>query len=115
METALSGGRVLTVEPDHHHCWMSHKTGKDNQLWRLEDNGCLRSKHHQDRCLGLETHTTGGGVYLQEDEGIPSQQWWFVQQVRTTLHRITRSAINILLLQGSHDYGYLVNQVNERH
>ena len=65
---------------------MSHKTGKDNQLWRLEDSGCLRSKQHEDRCLGLETHTTGGGVYLQEDEGIPSQQWWFVQQVRTTLH-----------------------------
>ena len=64
---------------------MAHQTGKDNQLWRLEDSGCLRSKQHQDRCLGLETHTTGGGVYLQEDEGIPSQQWWFVQQVRTTL------------------------------
>ena len=95
METALSGGRVLTVEPDHHHCWMSHQTGKDNQLWRLEASGCLRSKQHQDRCLGLETHTTGGGVYLQEDEGIPSQQWWFVKQVRTTLPGIIRSVIDM--------------------
>ena len=85
VETALSGGRVLTVEPDQHHCWMSHKTGQGTQLWRLEDNGCLRSRHHKDMCLGLETHTTGGGVYLQKDEGLPSQQWWFVQQVRMAL------------------------------
>ena len=61
---------------------MSHKTGKGTQLWRLEDNGCLRSRHHKDMCLGLETHTTGGGVYLQKDEGLPSQHWWFVKQVK---------------------------------
>jgi len=75
VETALEGGRVLTVEPDNHHCWMAHKQDKDGQLWRLEDNGCLRNKAHMDRCLGLETHTTGGGVYLQVEEGIDSQRW----------------------------------------
>ena len=87
METALEGGRVLTTEPDQHHCWMQHKHSDvpDYQLWRLEANGCLRNKKHMDKCLGLETHTTGGGVYLQADEGLPSQQWWFVQQARTTL------------------------------
>jgi len=36
VETALEGGRVLTVEPDQHHCWMAHKQGKDTQMWRLE-------------------------------------------------------------------------------
>jgi len=75
VETALEGGRVLTVEPDQHHCWMAHKQGKDYQMWRLEAGGCLRNKEHMDRCLGLETHTTGGGVYLQVDEGIDSQKW----------------------------------------
>ena len=75
VETALEGGRVLTVEPDQHHCWMSHKTGKDGQLWRLEYDGCLRNKAHMDKCLGLETHTTGGGVYLQVEQGIDSQRW----------------------------------------
>jgi len=44
-------------------------------MWRLEAGGCLRNKEHMDRCLGLETHTTGGGVYLQVDEGIDSQKW----------------------------------------
>jgi len=75
VETALEGGRVLTVEPDQHHCWMAHKQGKDTQMWRLEAGGCLRNKGHMDRCLGLETHTTGGGVYLQVDEDIDSQKW----------------------------------------
>ena len=75
VETALEGGRVLTVEPDNRHCWMAHKQNNDMQMWRLEDNGCLRNKAHMARCLGLESHTNGGQVYLQIDEGIDSQKW----------------------------------------
>jgi len=44
-------------------------------MWRLEHDGCLRNKAHMDRCLGLETHTTGGGVVLQPEQGIDSQRW----------------------------------------
>ena len=73
------------MEPDHHHTWMSHKSGHDYQLWRLEANGCLRSKKYEDKCLGLETHSNGGQPYLQDDEGLPSQQWWFVPYVRRTI------------------------------
>ena len=39
VETALEGGRVLTVEPDQHHCWMAHKQGMnviDFIKWELE-------------------------------------------------------------------------------
>ena len=46
-------------------------------MWRLEHDGCLRNKAHRDRCLGLETHTTGGGVVLQPEQGIDSQRWKF--------------------------------------
>jgi len=75
VETFLEGERVLTVQPDGRHVWMSHKQGKDKQMWRLEHDGCLRNKAHMDRCLGLETHTTGGGVVLQPEQGIDSQRW----------------------------------------
>merc|ERR1712117_235603 len=87
VETALEGGRVLTVEPDNHHCWMAHKQGKDGQLWRIEHDGCLRNKAHMDRCLGLETHTTGGGVYLQVDEGIDSQKWKYENKYLVNLSK----------------------------
>ena len=76
IETMLEGGRVLTVEPDKHHVWMHGKTGNDNQMWRLEDNGCLRNKAHMDRCLGTVEHIVGSGLDLQIDGGgIGSQQW----------------------------------------
>merc|ERR1712002_906909 len=59
IETMLEGGTVLTVEPDGSHVWMSHKHGKDNQLWRLEESGCLRVKSHMDRCLGIGDNAQG--------------------------------------------------------
>lgn len=61
--------------------------GKDYQMWRLEAGGCLRNKEHMDRCLGLETHTTGGGVYLQVDEGIDSQKWKYENKYIVNLVR----------------------------
>ena len=71
---------MLTLEPDNHHVWMAHKYGSDDQLWRLEDNGCIRSKSYQDKCLGLETHTNGGQPYLQTDQGVKEQQWYYIDK-----------------------------------
>ena len=88
IETALDGGRVLTLEPDNHHVWMAHKYGSDDQLWRLEDNGCIRSKSYQDKCLGLETHTNGGQPYLQTDQGVKEQQWYYIDKY--LVNQVTR-------------------------
>ena len=56
VETALEGGRVLTVEPDQHHCWMAHKQGMnviDFIKWELEVIG-----QQQYRIGGLQLATT---------------------------------------------------------
>jgi len=36
------------------------KKGENKQLWRLEDNGCLRNKAHMLKCLGLDRIGQGG-------------------------------------------------------
>jgi len=77
IETALDGGRVLTLEPDNHHVWMAHKMDKDDQLWRLRADGCLESKSHQGQCLGLQTHTNGGQPYLQDWNNEKIQMWHY--------------------------------------
>jgi len=72
----LEGGRVLTVEPDKHHVWMSHKQdGAGYQMWRLEDGGCLRNMEHMDRCLGIVGHASGSGLELQIDNDLPIHHW----------------------------------------
>ena len=59
---------MLTVLPSLN-CQMNAKAGgllhDSKQLWRHEASGVLRSKAHRGKCLGLETHTTGGTVMLQ--------------------------------------------------
>ena len=59
---------MLTVLPSLN-CQMNAKAGgllhDSKQLWRLEASGVVRSKAHRGKCLGLETHTTGGTVMLQ--------------------------------------------------
>ena len=72
----LEGGRVLTVEPDKHHVWMAHKQhAAGYQMWRLEDNGCLRNMEHMDRCLGIVGHASGSGLELQIDNDLPIHHW----------------------------------------
>merc|ERR1712066_841648 len=76
IETMLEGGRVLTVEPDKRHIWMAHKQhAAGYQMWRLEDNGCLRNKEHMDRCLGIDGHNSGSGVSLQIDNDLLIHHW----------------------------------------
>merc|ERR1712156_969421 len=76
IETMLEGGRVLTVEPDKHHVWMAHKQhAAGYQMWRLEDNGCLRNMEHMDRCLGIVGHASGSGLELQIDNDLPIHHW----------------------------------------
>ena len=76
IETMLEGGRVLTVEPDKHHVWMAHKQhAAGYQMWRLEDNGCLRNMQHMDRCLGIVGHSSGSGLELQIDNDLPIHHW----------------------------------------
>ena len=72
----LEGGRVLTVEPDKHHVWMAHKQqAAGYQMWRLEDNGCLRNMEHMDRCLGIVGHASGSGLELQIDNDLAIHHW----------------------------------------
>merc|ERR1712156_207065 len=76
IETMLEGGRVLTVEPDKHHVWMAHKQhAAGYQMWRLEDNGCLRNMEHMDRCLGIVGHASGSGLELQIDNDLAIHHW----------------------------------------
>ena len=73
----LEGGTVLTVEPDGSHVWMQHKHGKDNQLWRFENSGCLRSKSHMDRCLGIGDNAQGAIPSLYLDNGLDIEHWTY--------------------------------------
>ena len=79
IETKLSGGRVLTVAPDNTHLWMVQKRrDAEEQMWRLEDNGCLRNMAQMLMCLGLDRTVVGGLPTLQFDWGVSfdnSQRW----------------------------------------
>ena len=63
----------MTVRPDGTYLYMHGKDhAHDNQLWRLEYNGCLRNKKYMDYCL-----TSAGGVELQmEHEILEEKQRW---------------------------------------
>ena len=78
IETKLSGGRVLTVADDRSHLWMFEKKGQDKQFWRLEDNGCLRNKAHDKKCLGLDRNTVGGIPVLG---GLDNSQGWKYKEI----------------------------------
>ena len=75
IETMLEGGTVITVEPDNTHIFMQHKHRKDNQMWRLEHDGCLRNKAHMDRCLGIGDNAQGAVPSLYEDNGLDIERW----------------------------------------
>ena len=69
---------MLTVLPSLN-CQMNAKAGgllhDSKQLWRHEASGVLRSKAHRGKCLGLETHTTGGTVMLQVLVNVTGVTW----------------------------------------
>ena len=78
---------------------MVEKKRENKQLWRLEDNGCLRNKAHILKCLGLDRTTVGGVPVLELDLGVSldnSQRWKYQELILS-------------------EYGYIVNKVNIRY
>ena len=48
--------------------------GLESQLWRLENEGCLRNKAHKGKCLELEHHIDGALVVLKPETGLDIQK-----------------------------------------
>merc|ERR1712142_971947 len=79
IETMLEGGTVISVEPDKTHIWMQHKHGRDDQMWRIEHDGCLRNKAHMDRCLGIGDNAQGSVPSLYLDNGLDIEHWEYTE------------------------------------
>jgi len=72
---------------------MFEKKGQDKQFWRLEDNGCLRNKAHDEKCLGLDRNTVGGIPVLEKVfGGLDNSQRWKYKEIIFS------------------EYGYIVNK-----
>ena len=56
---------------------LSFPLGLETQLWRLENEGCLKNKAHMDKCLELEHHIDGALVVLKPETGLDIQKWTF--------------------------------------
>ena len=75
IETHLDGGKVLSVRYDGSHVVMWGKSSGSDleyELWRLENNGCLRNKKYPNKCLG-----TGAQLHTEHDFLQKSQKWTF--------------------------------------
>lgn len=77
--TLLEGERVLKMMPGSRDVEMYGKDeyNSDGQLWRIENNGCLRNMGHKTRCLAIEGDSQGARVAMLEETGGDEQNWKF--------------------------------------
>ena len=71
----MDGGKVLSARYDGTHVVMWGKrygSDREYELWRLENNGCLRNKKYPKKCLGSGVQLRTEHDFLQSD-----QKWKF--------------------------------------
>ena len=79
IETHLDGGKVLSARYDGTNLVMwgkSHGSDREYELWRLENNGCLRNKKYPKKCLGTGAQLHTEHEYLEAD-----QKWNFKEGI----------------------------------